>query len=101
MNVVIQKHANIPGTPVTLTNNHNTQSFFIPRPSEGIHVASVSRGGTTNYIPVNEVTNDPHSGGALQTILDPDSQVIQGTLITLSQIQTTDLSHSGQYYITW
>ena len=47
MNVVIQKHASLPGTPVTLTNNHNTQSFFIPRPSEGIHVAPLSWGGTT------------------------------------------------------
>ena len=64
-------------------------------------MASISRGGTTNYITVNQVTSDPHSGGALQTILDPGSQVIQRNLITLSQIQTTDLSHSGQYYLTW
>ena len=101
MNAVIQKHSSLPGTPVTLTNNHNAQSFFIPRPSEGIQVAPVSRGGTTNYIAVNQVTSDPHSGGALQTILAPGGQVIQGTPIALSQIQTTDLSHSGQYYLMW
>ena len=43
MNAVIQKHSSLPGTPVILTNNHNTQSFFIPRPSEGIHVAPLVR----------------------------------------------------------
>ena len=56
---------------------------------------------TTSCNAVNQATSDPHSGVALQTILAPGSQVIQGTPITLSQIQITDLSHSGQYYLMW
>ena len=93
VNAVMQKHSSLPGTPMSINvNQPNQQPILISRASDGSLTPTVTS-HNPGYITVGG--NHQVGSSGLQTLIASGGQVIQGAPLTLSQLQSTDLSQTA------